>query len=311
VPVAVAPREAFDRVHSKIEFARLLDSLGLPQPGWRLVRGAEDLADLAFPYWLKAPFSTAGQGVRQVRDARSRSVALEDLLGSGSAVAMAQEPARGQYGQVQALFDHGRLIAVHTSVQVGTGIGGSAAARRSVDHPVPRRDVALLGEALGWHGGLTLDYMHRDGSPQYIECNPRTVEPANACASGVNLPELQVRLTLGESFGSSARVGRAGVRTHGTIALLLGVAAARGTRRAVVGELARAALRHGPYRASAEQLTPVVRDPVSAVALAVVVARVLGSPTAAARVAGAAIARYSVTADTVSRLDSGSSDSSA
>ena len=73
---------------------------------------------------------------------------------------MAQQPARGRYGQVQALFDHGRLVAVHTSVQTGTGIGGSAAARLSVDHPVARRDVALLGDALGWHGGLTLDYMH-------------------------------------------------------------------------------------------------------------------------------------------------------
>ena len=50
LPVAVASREAFDRVQSKIEFARLLDSLRLPQPRWRLVRGAEDVADLAFPY---------------------------------------------------------------------------------------------------------------------------------------------------------------------------------------------------------------------------------------------------------------------
>ena len=306
-PVAVASFEAFGRVQSKIEFARLLDSLGLPQPGWRVVGGAEDVADLAFPYWLKAPFSTAGQGVRQVRDAGSLEMALRDLLASGSGTVMAQEPARGRYGQVQALLDHGRLVAVHTSVQVGSGIGGSAAARLSVDHPVPRRDVAVLGEALGWHGGLTLDYMHTDGAPQYIECNPRTVEPANACASGVNLPELQVALTLGERVGSPMAVGRAGVRTHGTIALLLGVAASPGTRRAVMGELARAVLRHGPYRASAEQLTPVVRDPVSAVALAVVVARVMGSPVAAVRVAGAAIARYSVTADTVDRLVASSS----
>jgi hypothetical protein len=302
LPVAVASSEAFDRVQSKIEFARLLDSLGLPQPRWRLVRRADDVADLAFPYWLKAPFSTAGQGVRLVRDAASRGAALRDLISGPGASLLAQEPARGQYGQVQALFDRGRLVAVHTSVQSGTGIGGSAAARLSVDHPVPRRDVGVLGEALGWHGGLTLDYMHVDGAPQYIEGNPRTVEPANAACSGVNLPDLQVRLTRGESFGLPARVGRAGVRTHGTIALLLGAAAARGTRRAVVRELARAASRRGPYRSSHEQLTPVVRDPVSAVALAVVVARVLASPAAAARVAGEAIDRYSITAEAIERL---------
>jgi hypothetical protein len=65
---------------------------------------------------------------------------------------MAQEPADGQYGQVQGLFDHGRLVAVHASVQVGTGLGPSAAARMSVDHPLPRRDLAALGYALGWAG---------------------------------------------------------------------------------------------------------------------------------------------------------------
>jgi hypothetical protein len=316
LPVAVAPAGAFARVQSKIEFARLLDSLGLPQPGWRVVAGAADLAGVEFPYWLKTPFSTAAQGVRLVRDGVSRDAALGDLLPARARLPapgvtlMAQAPAHGQYGQVQALFDHGRLVAVHTNVAVGVGMGGSAAARLSVDHPVPRRDVAVLGEALGWHGGLTLDYMHVDGAPQYIECNPRTVEPGNACASGVNLPELQVRLTLGERVGlRAAVVGRPGVRTHGTIALLLGAAASRGTRRAVAGSLARAVLGRGPCRSSHEQLTPVLRDPVSAVALSVVAARVLASPSAAARVAGAAIARYSITPETVRLVVSGGSRS--
>ena len=79
-------------------------------------------------------------------------------------------------------------------------MGGSAAARLSVDHATPREHIAVVGEALAWHGGLTLDYLHEDGSPQYIECNPRTVEPGNAAASGVNIPELQLRLTLGQKL---------------------------------------------------------------------------------------------------------------
>ena len=107
-------------------------------------------------------------------------------------------------------------------------MGGSAAARLSVDHPAAR-DIRVLGEALGWHGGLPLDYLHQNGSPQYIECNPRTVEPAHAAASGVNLPELQTRLTAGDEL-PPLQVGRAGVRTHGAIALLLG-SANRGQRR--------------------------------------------------------------------------------
>ena len=301
VPLAVADVASFDRVQSKVEFARLLDELRLPQPRWRLVTGRGDLYALSFPYWLKSAFSTAGGGVRLVSDERSRANAELELLDVDMPV-MAQEPARGQYAQVQALFDHGRLVAAHTSVQTGTGIGPSAAARSSVDHPIARRHIGLLGEALSWHGGLTLDYLHEQGEPSYIECNPRMVEPANAAASGVNLPELQVRLTAGERLPSPPRTGRVGVRTHGTIALVLGAAAYGGTRRAVGAELARAIARRGCYRGSAEQLTPVLRDPPSAAAAVFVIGDALASPRGATEVASKAVARYSITPKTIAAL---------
>jgi hypothetical protein len=299
MPVAVSDVTSFDRVQSKVEFARLLDELGLPQPRWRLVRERRDLEDLAFPYWLKTAFSTAGRGVRLVSDVRSRTRAEKQLLETERGPAMAQEPATGHYGQVQGVFDRGRLVAVHTSVQTGTGIGPSAAARLSVEHPIPRRDIARLGGRLEWHGGLTLDYLHQQGEPTYIECNPRTVEPGNAAASGVNLADVQVRLTLGERFTSPPRTGTAGVRTHGTIALVLGAAEYGRTRRAVVEELARAVARRDCYHASAEQLTPVLKDPPSAAVLAAVVGQALVSPRHAREAAAAAVARYSLTAEAI------------
>jgi hypothetical protein len=302
VPVAVAGAASFDRVQSKVEFARLLDEIGLAQPQWRLVRGSSDLDGLSFPYWLKAAFSTAGGGVRLVADERSRADAERELLEQAGGPVMAQEPAAGQYGQVQGLFDRGRLVAVHTSVQTGIGIGPSAAARVSVDHPRPRRDIATLGEALAWHGGLTLDYLHEQGDPSYIECNPRTVEPGNATASGVNIPDLQVRLTAGERLTSPPRTGRVGVRTHGTIALILGAAAYGGSRRAVAAQLARALARRGCYHASTEQLTPLLRDPPSAAALVFVTAEALASPRRATAMARKTTARYSVTPETIDGL---------
>jgi hypothetical protein len=121
---------------------------------------------------------------------------------------------------------------------------------------MPRRDIELLGDALTWHGGLTLDYLHRRGQPSYIECNPRTVEPGNAAASGVNLPQLQLGLTNGAQPGSPPRIGASGVRTHGTIVLVLGAAAHGSGRRSVIAESGRALARRGSYRASAEQLSP-------------------------------------------------------
>jgi hypothetical protein len=302
VPVAVADAASFDRVQSKVEFARLLDEIGLAQPRWRLVRGNGDLDGLSFPYWLKTAFSTAGRGVRLVADERSRADAQQELLDQAGGAVMAQEPAVGQYGQVQGLFDRGRLVAAHTSVQTGIGIGPSAAARLSVDHPRPRRDIATLGEALTWHGGLTLDYLHVRGNPNYIECNPRTVEPGNATASGVNIPDLQVRLTIGERLTSPPRTGRVGVRTHGAIALVLGAAAYDGTRRAVTTQLARALAHRGCYRASAEQLTPVLRDPPSAAALVFVTAQALASPGQATAMARKTTVRYSITQETIDIL---------
>jgi hypothetical protein len=49
----------------KVEFARLIDELGLSQPQWRLVVHASDLATLPFPYWLKTAYSTAGRAAGQ------------------------------------------------------------------------------------------------------------------------------------------------------------------------------------------------------------------------------------------------------
>jgi hypothetical protein len=301
VRVAVAHASAFERVQSKVAFAGLLDELGMPQPRWRLVTSQDDLADFPFPYWLKAAFSTAGQGVREVVDTRSRDAAVGALLVNGQLV-MAQQPATGQYGQVQGLFDRGRLVAVHTSVQRRAGMGGSAAARLSVDHATPREHIALLGQTLAWHGGITLDYLHEDGSPQYIECNPRTVEPANAAASGVNIPELQIRLTLGPEVRSAPRVGRPDVCTHGTIALLLGSASRGGSRRSLLGEMYAAITHRGLFEHSAEQLTPVLRDPESLAPAAFVAGRLLASPRRARDIAGQAVASYSVDPKTLDEL---------
>jgi hypothetical protein len=301
VRVAVADASAFARVQSKLEFAELLDELGMPQPPWRAAASQDDLADFPFPYWLKAPFSTAGQGVREVTDARSRDAALGALVANGQPV-IAQQHAIGQYGQVQALFDRGRLVAVHTSVQRAAGLGGSAAARLSVDHATPREQIGLLGRSLAWHGGLTLDYFHQDGSPQYIECNPRTVEPANAAASGVNIPELQIRVTLEQEVRAAPYVGRPNVCTHGTIALLLGSASRGESRRSLLGEICASVAHRGLYEHSAEELTPVLRDPKSLAPAAFVAARLLASPRRAQDIAGHAVASYSVDPKTLEAL---------
>jgi hypothetical protein len=156
--------------------------------------------------------------------------------------------------------------------------------------------------ALGWHGGLTLDYLHQDGAPRFIECNPRTVEPGNATASGVNLPDLQVRLTLGEELPPPPRHGRPGVRTHGTIALALGAAARGGSRRSLLAQLRDAIVHRGVYADSREQLTPIIKDPPSLLALGFVLARLLQSPRRAADLSARTVAAYSIGPAAVARV---------
>jgi hypothetical protein len=291
-PLAVADAEAFDRVQGKIACARLFSELGLPQPEWLGVTDAAMAARVRLPCWLKASFSTAGRGVRYVTTAGEAAHAFTELAGMGPV--LAQQPATGTYAQVAGLFDHGRLIAVHTSELAGTGAGGSAAARISVDHPRSCHDIQWLGQRLSWHGGLTLDYLHVDGAPCYIEANPRTVEPANAAASGVDLPGLTIALSRGDTLPAAPVTGRPGVRTHSTLALALGAAERTGSRRAVIISLAHGLAARGPLRGSREALTPVRSDPASALPLLLVTAQLLAQPRRASALSAGAVADYSV-----------------
>jgi hypothetical protein len=300
--IAVAPAGSFMRVQSKIEFARLLDEIGLPQPKWHLVHTPDEVIGWPTPFYLKSPFSTAGRGVYRLTDIADVQRVFRLLRPAAkNGPLMIQAAAVGQYAQVQALFDHGRICAAHTSVQTSVGIGPSAAGRVSVDHPFARHDVALLGKRLEWHGGLTLDYMFTGAEHVYIECNPRTVEPANAAASGVNLPEIQLALSLGKNV-DEVPPGRIGVRTHSALAILLGTAAYAGTRSAIFQKALRLAFRHGGYEHSQECLTPVFRDAKSSIPLVIVAASVLLSPNSAERLAGSAVGAYSVGPDAVEQV---------
>jgi hypothetical protein len=185
-------------------------------------------------------------------------------------------------------------VAVHTSEQAGLGAGGSAAARVSVDHPRPRADIEQLGRHLRWHGGLTLDYLHRDGAPRYIEANARTVEPGNPAASGVNLPALTIAISCGDSLPATPVTGRPGVRTHSSLALMLGAAERTGSRAAALGALMAGLGRRGQLRDSREVLTPLWADPLSLVPVVIVASQLLLQPGRAQALATGAVRDYAV-----------------
>ncbi|MFT4110886.1 carbamoyl-phosphate-synthetase [Propionicimonas sp.] len=301
--VAVATIDAFDQVQSKTAFATLLDTLGLPQPAWRRVQSAGDLEAVGFPVWVKTAFSTAGRGVARASDPEQARMLWRRFTAAAPAVpVMVQACAEGRYAQVQGLFDHGRLLAGAVSEQLAVGAGGSAAARLSVDHPHAIDAIRTLGGHLGWHGGLTLDYLHLNGHPSFIECNPRTIEPGNAAAAGVDLPTLTIALTRGGDLPEFPLLTRAGVRTRSTMAIALGAAEQRHTRRAILAALTASLRRIPPLQGSTEVLTPVLADPPSLIPFAIAVGTVLAGPARVASLAGATVEAYAVTPSALERV---------
>jgi hypothetical protein len=139
-----------------------------------------------------------------------------------------------------------------------------------------------------------MDYLHVDGRPQFIECNPRTVEPGNAAAAGIDLPTLTIALSRGDTLAPPVRTGRAGVRTRGALALILG-AAEHGTRRAVATTLLDILTHRGEFGHAREALTPIRQDPPSMLPLTVATTQVLLNPARAAALAHGAVRDYALT----------------
>jgi len=310
VGVAIADFGAFLQVQGKVAFARLMERLSLPQPTTHVVRSRTELETLDhFPCYLKTDYSTAGQGVWRVTGKGERDLAAIALdhqgLLDGAPAIVVQEEAPGALCQAQAVFAHGHLLAVHCTQTRGVSVGGGHAARTGVDHPQVREHLIALGQALGWHGPLALDYLFDEatGRPTYIEANPRLVEPMNATLSGVNLADLTVRVALGEVEGSgSPRRGHPGIRSHSLMAILLGVADHGGSRREVLHTIAEDMRGRGIFAESKEDLTPISVDPLSLIPLGVVTGQLLLRPRASHQIATGAINAYSLSADTVETI---------
>ena len=89
------------------------------------------------------------------------------------------------------------------------------------------------------------------------------MEPGNAWRAGVDLVTPLLEIATGKRPPVQAP-GRAGVATHQSLLAVLGAAQHHHNRRAVFAELASAARHDGFYQGSVEELTPLRRDPRTA-----------------------------------------------
>ncbi len=295
--LALSESETFREVVGKIAFAELADKLGLPVPKWEYVNDLESI-HLPYPYWLKADYGTAGRSVYKITsDADLKSLVKLHLLDSESW--MAQQDMVGQYGQVQAVFNCGKLLAVHSSIKVGSGAGGSAAARLSIDSEVTREHIEKLGHHLKWHGGLTLDFIFLNHHFYYIECNPRMVEPANAYKAGVNFPKLLIELAQNNDSQPDISVGKPGVRTHSLLALIIGTAEKTQSRRKIWETI-----RLWLFKSDSDEvLTPIRKDFPSIIPLVVIAIRLLLNPKSVKKLVEHTVGHYSVAPATIKAVE--------
>jgi predicted ATP-grasp superfamily ATP-dependent carboligase len=289
IGLALPSFESYRTAHSKAGFSRLLDQLGLPQPPTEIVTSMQALRDaIRFPAVVKTSVGTASRGIWFVRNEQDLEAALHDLTTSDAFAGevLVQQLIAGTTEKAQSVFCRGQLIGFHAYRQIAAGVGGGEAIKQSVRRPEVRAAVEKIGQALGWHGALSVDYILRDddATPYLIDCNPRLVEPVNAFRAGSDLVGLLLRISQGET-PTALPESREGVRTHLAMQALLGCGSRDGTRRDILRECWRLLRGDGAYAGSSEELTPVRLDWISAVPLALTAMLLLASPKFAIKLA--------------------------
>ena len=294
---AVPDFGALARVQDKVSAFGTLTEAGLPQPPAMVAASRADLeAAGELPAFVKTPVGTASTGVVRVRTrAELRQLAAryqrDGVFETGGV--LVQQPAEGPLIMVQSVFAHGELVAFHACQRIREGSGGGASHKLGLDLPEAREHLAALGAALRWHGALSADVIGDRAGVQFIDINPRLVEPVNALVSGVDLVRALVEVA---STGTSRPQppGRPGERTHQLLLAVLAAAQHEG-RRGVARELWDGVLHRGDYRGSREELTPGRGDLLAWLPVAFTAAATLAGPAAGQRLAGGGVGAYSLT----------------
>jgi ATP-grasp domain len=306
IRTAVPDFASLAQVQDKVSAYRTLSRLGLPQPAATVAGSAAELQAIGpVPVFVKTAIGTASTGVSLATSAGQLRQLAASREAAGAFTAggvLAQQPVSGPLVMIQSVFARGELLAFHAAQRVREGAGGGASHKRGIDLPVAREHMTALGGALGWHGALSADVILTGAGPQFIDINPRLVEPMNASQSGVDL--VGALLDAAAADGTSARQpwdstrcgnGQPGALTHQLLLAVLGAAQHSGRRRVIAAELLAAISRRGSYRASTEELTPVARDPLAATPVAIAALATLIRPGTWRRFVAGSVDAYSLT----------------
>jgi len=309
VGLAITAFDRFRMLQSKVLFLKLLEQLSIPFPQTSFYRSGEELAKhTAFPCYIKTDYGTASSGVWKVENHRELTRVVSILKSrsvfNGRNSVIAQKAAPGRFEIVYACFDQGTLIAAHACQRLMEGARGSSSVKVGVDRPIVTRHLQEIGNFLAWHGSLALDYFYDEASdtPYYIDASPRLVEPMNAVINGINIPEVQVMLSLAQGYGQPNHCSKH-LKTHMTMLSLLGLAERGASRRELLHEFISAIFKRGIYSNSVEELSSTKIDILSMVPLLFVFIQLLLNPGLAVSMSEKAVADYALTESSMSIIE--------
>lgn len=303
VGLAVADFPAFNRLQTKSAFMHFLDEIHLPHPPTCFSHSWSEIEQAASfftpPFYIKTSYGTASTGVWRVNkreDLRKIKTNMDKLgLLDGQTEFLVQAGASGFFEQSHAIFDHGQLLALHCTRRLLEGAQGGAIMKIGVNRTVVRQHFEKIGQSLGWHGSLSIDYFwdEQTGQPSYIDANPRITEPMNAVINGINLADMQVQLSLGRKIPVHAPVQTA-YKSHSLLQTMLGAAGCRHSRLDILKEIVQVLFKNGNYQNSQEGMNPVSRDFPSVFPLLFIFGNLMIDPSNERALALKTIANYSL-----------------
>ena len=306
VKIAICDFEAMQTLYSKVRFLGLLERLGLCHPATKIYGEIKDIERLpSYPFYLKSEFGTASQGVFRITSALDFQSAVSSIRKAGVwGRFLVQEACRGSFENVYTLFDHGRLVACHSSVRTIEGFCGGHIVRTGVDRPTVEREIGLIGAELGWHGCVAFDYFYEDANKKacYIDASPRLVEPMNAHVNGTPIVNLQIGLSLDGTARARPTPSRK-LSTYSVMMGLLATAFRSRSRMAVLREFSDWRAHRGHYRRGVEELTNPTADRASWVPIMWVLANLTARPFLAEKLGRASIRAYALSKESVETID--------
>jgi carbamoyl-phosphate synthase large subunit len=214
IAVLVASPEAVARANDKADSYAMLDTIGVPGPAWRRVRGAEAVAaaaaELGYPereLALKPVFSSGSRGFRILSASADRreqlltnrpgvaeALRLDDLLellGDDDTELLVMELATGKERTIDGIASGGRVLLGHPKTREAMR-AGLAMYFETLDDP------ALMEIAEKIVAELRLDHFFNIQlvGDHVIEINPRI--STVVYQEDLNLPWLGIKHALGE-----------------------------------------------------------------------------------------------------------------